>query len=733
MIKIHKFENIYGIRRLKGGEALDKLNVIYAPNGTAKTSISDALFNISNKNNEIGDVYGSLSPIDYEIEVDETTKATPNSFADFKVLKYSGTNAYELPDGDALSVLAISPTIQKAVQADLNKIQAGVKTIENSVLSLFPKNKVARAKKALAKIAGCSAENPKLFSYLAEKADFSAKTMVSKITIDDLLDLGEDQVGAAVANPDVQSGAADFLELSKKPIPNTKSIFDSEFSLEQLQKLYSTAIELHYFDADKKRVFRMAGVDYDAIAIKTVIDEAVNDVYGSSQGQDAFAKVKGVLNKNKKTQQAVLILERIPELLPRLVDYAGMMNAILVTLLGSSAAQCAVAVAEIKAAQKRIDSIRKTAVVDDQIYTKIWNKFSYRFKFDKFELKLTNRFDAEIGVSLPTFVKIVPGTDEEITNPADKRLSTGEIRTFYLINFILEVESARLEQKPLTIILDDAVDSFDYKNKYGFIDYLAEIASDPNLQLIVFTHNFDFYRSLIIAWGRQNCEQFFLYKQQSTGECALSSTKGRPYYLQVVDFNNWKNNPTRAQYLALIPFARNVLQLQSDSKNEDVKKIDAYLHFDSKISPELKIGSFQSLYSSVQLPEILKGDESYLGVLQNVAKEIVNSPDPTNETDLEKKICLGVFIRVFMEKVLVKRIANFNSSLLGDEIYGKTPTLINTAHENGLITDDEYGKMLEANIVAPSYVHANSFMYEPLIDVGAEKLIEIARWIDSIS
>ena len=39
---------------------------------------------------------------------------------------------------------------------------------------------------------------------------------------------------------------------------------------------------------------------------------------------------------------------------------------------------------------------------------------------------------------------------------------------------------------------------------------------------------------------------------------------------------------------------------------------------------------------------------------------------------------------------------------------------------------EEKAFVVRANVVAPSYVHANSFMYEPLIDVGAETLKSIA-------
>ena len=48
MIKILNYKNIYGISELFGADNLAQINVIYAPNGTAKSSIADSLEKISN-------------------------------------------------------------------------------------------------------------------------------------------------------------------------------------------------------------------------------------------------------------------------------------------------------------------------------------------------------------------------------------------------------------------------------------------------------------------------------------------------------------------------------------------------------------------------------------------------------------------------------------------------------------------------------------------------------------
>jgi hypothetical protein len=57
--------------------------------------------------------------------------------------------------------------------------------------------------------------------------------------------------------------------------------------------------------------------------------------------------------------------------------------------------------------------------------------------------------------------------------------------------------------------------------------------------------------------------------------------------------------------------------------------------------------------------------------------------------------------------------------------YNKTKELMNFAITNNCLGSDEISLLLEANVIAPSYVHANSFMYEPLIDLSIHHLIKL--------
>jgi wobble nucleotide-excising tRNase len=101
-----------------------------------------------------------------------------------------------------------------------------------------------------------------------------------------------------------------------------------------------------------------------------------------------------------------------------------------------------------------------------------------------------------------------------------KRLSSSEKRCFNILRLILEYENLKANDK-LIIILDDVVDSFDYKNKYSILEYIKEMVdSTKNVELFCLTHNFDFFR---------NC--FHLFNKDS--EFLFGSNKNGTIYLQI--------------------------------------------------------------------------------------------------------------------------------------------------------------------------------------------------------
>lgn len=131
----------------------------------------------------------------------------------------------------------------------------------------------------------------------------------------------------------------------------------------------------------------------------------------------------------------------------------------------------------------------------------------------------------------------------------------------------------------------------------------------------------------------------------------------------------------------------------------------------------------------VHLPNGFKQDDIYTTKLSNTIDSLIGRETTLVETNLEDKILLGIYIRVYLERFLY---INYQSQSglepnLNLNVYARTSSLIRINHQ--YLSEDDLDKAIEANLISPCYLHANSFMYEPLVDVGLIELIEMAKWI----
>ena len=90
-------------------------------------------------------------------------------------------------------------------------------------------------------------------------------------------------------------------------------------------------------------------------------------------------------------------------------------------------------------------------------------------------------------------------------------LTPKEKRAMYLLYILFDIEI--IKEKAIQgsgkhlIIVDDIADSFDYKNKYAIVEYLSDISKNEYIDLLILTHNFDFYRTVVSRIGikREKC------------------------------------------------------------------------------------------------------------------------------------------------------------------------------------------------------------------------------------
>ena len=546
MIKILKLENVFGINKVTGANQLDKTNVIYAPNGTAKSSISDALFNIPN-GESITDVLDDTKIPSYQIEVDGRI-FDENDVPDYKIIKYSGVDEFELGDLEDYKPLVISPFLQSKVKESLSIIKNAINNIENILLKSFPKKGKGKGetfskglKEAIELLAKTSDEKELIINFV-KNLNTHVKPIPEAISEEDFLILANKKSFEVINNPSVQANLNNYVTVVNKKV--VSEILDDEFNIENITNFYKHAVEDKYFDSNKRRLLSILDKKYDKDSFKELVDEENRKIFDTEEIKQKVNECKSVLSKTASSTKLTNRIISSSVLLPRVVNYDSFINELFVTLIGNSYLKMIeIERSTILAEQAKLALLKSSFSDNDNSLHKIWELYKTRFNFNKFDLTIRNKFDAAIGYDVPLFVKCVKDTDIEINDPRDVRFSTGEIRSYNLINLIIEVEKERMKGVPFTIILDDAVDSFDYKNKYGIIDYLVDINTDPNIQLIIFTHNFDFYRSSILAFGKLTTNQYFMYKDDNNN-ITFYDSKNKQYYLEVCKFNDWKNRPT---------------------------------------------------------------------------------------------------------------------------------------------------------------------------------------------
>ena len=170
--------------------------------------------------------------------------------------------------------------------------------------------------------------------------------------------------------------------------------------------------------------------------------------------------------------------------------------------------------------------------------------FNSRF-FVPFTLELKNKADILLSDSAtPELVfNYCDGGEEPIVKERKElieHLSRGEQKAFFILQNIFEIEARKSKGIDTLLVFDDVADSFDYKNKYAILEYLSDIARTPHFYLLILTHNFDFYRTVVSRFEVNN-SIYFAHKQDDR---SISFKQGiyKPDILKVKFINNITKN-----------------------------------------------------------------------------------------------------------------------------------------------------------------------------------------------
>lgn len=738
-----KFLNCYGLKDFELPNidfSSDNKAMIYAPNGVMKTSLSKVMDDISK----------GLAPKD---------RVFPNATTCYEV-KYCGdqyTYSSERPNDIPPATGSIYVINTFADQFDFTKETVGTILADEqtrnayNVLMNEMNGEIQEIQEGLRKMTGIT--KPKIkerimsdFS-LSDTADWPEIFKVLKDAfvnyehlpvLDDVFynDLINDKTLAVYDKPEFSNLLGQYIE-SLNNFLEKSFLLNKEFTDKSAEALIKAFKGNNLFAAnhsillrdEKTRVCSIE--EWDAL-----VSNELKEIYAKPELSLAFMKLKKLLTSNAEVSKLRDIIISHRTIIPLLADINKLRKILWLNCMSRMNQPFDVYYQKISSYSERIKALYEKASEQSQRWQNVVAEFNRRFRVP-FEVKIKNKANFLLKDEAPNLMfDYSQGEGDDLQTESLRKdelmtaLSTGEKRALYLLYILFDVE--RIREMAATgssrylIIADDIADSFDYKNKYAIIEYLSDLSKVSGIDLLVLTHNFDFYRTVKSRLGieRSKC---FIAQREPSGKVVATVFKYQKDFFKNVVISNIKSGDITTDIkmrllISSIPFYRNLCEYNGDE--DAYLKLTCFLHI--KTTPlDTKTINISDLWN------IIKGflgnvafagtDENYYMVLKRSAENIVNNPI-TDEVSLDNKLILSICIRLLAEEFLQQTIVR-NGQACVDSTSNQTREWFEQARS--FMTSEQIAIIENVNLITPESIHLNSFMFEPLIDVSDWALREL--------
>ena len=456
--------------------------------------------------------------------------------------------------------------------------------------------------------------------------------------------------------------------------------------------------------------------------LEDIINQEKESVLSNDEIKAIFNKIDSkISNASLRTFRELIFEKR--DLIPELLDIEVFERKVWIDYFKENKDEYQELISLYITSKDKIEEILDKASSERTKWEEVIDIFNNRF-FVPFKLKVINKEDSILKDEAPAVGYYHKDSKLEIKKDLlTDVLSQGELRALYLLNIIFEIESRKAEKIHSLLIVDDIADSFDYKNKYAIIQYLKEMANDEFLNLIILTHNFDFYRTI-----QERLDDNVKYDDKSL----IASRNGTRIEFSKVKsryvgnpFKDWKKDLTNDNKLiASIPFARNICEYIG--KNEIVTELTSILHM-KEDTKNISVADIESKYKVIfadlkdlNLPE---KERRIYEVLIDASNRLSN--ETIESLNLEKKIVLSIGIRLKAEEYMIKEIKDIDyvqklkNSQTG-KLFGKFKKLYPSRSSEISLLDN-------VNLMTPENIHLNSFMFEPILDLSTEHLKKLYK------
>ena len=194
-------------------------------------------------------------------------------------------------------------------------------------------------------------------------------------------------------------------------------------------------------------------------------------------------------------------------------------------------------------------------------------------------------------------------------------------------------------------------------------------------------------------------------------------------------FTSWKAgiNNNEKHLIACVPFVRNLIDFKDGRDNECYKLLTHALHRKTldgtiKATADIAIADLQVPFSSVLSSIAFTFTDTNKKIVDVIEEQIVAIKGAENSDSivLEDKIVLAVGIRLKAEEYMWSKISD--QTVISGSQTGK----LFQRYKNEFKQDKAHSEIIKTlesvNIMTPENIHLNSFMYEPILDMGIDEL-----------
>ncbi len=693
------FKYCHGINKFLYNFDLNSDYLIYAPNGTMKTSFSKTLKEYKDGVDSL-DVYFPNRTSIRNISIEDNSQFDTNS------LVIIDGNDYEI-ENEKMTSLLVNPSLKKEYDQIYSSLEKSYKDINKKIKSLSG----VELQIVLFDLKTSNLNDMPADFLNPDNANEKFKDIkYNKLFTDDNLKILEQK--------EVVESVDNYIKVCNDIIENNDIFIKDVFELYNLKTIIKNLDSNNYFKLGHLLKFKSIKdnekyYDYDEKRIKDLIDNLEEQLNKDENIKRANEALTGKI----KSQDLNILLSKNQWIIPMIKDLEVLKKEYWHYILSTSDIKIAIEdyINNYNTNKKTIKEI--ISRTNDLENYKKWNnaikEFNNKFINMPFELEVKNISDIILKNSACSLNYKFKDKDN-ISDNVDKNLlkdnlSKGERKAFNILNLIFEIQYRKEKNIETIFVLDDIADSFDYKNKYAIIELLKELNDNELFHLIILTHNFDFYRACA---NRLHIKTLSVFRD--------NEIKLIDFYFKKNIFTSFKERIEDSKFfIASIPFVRNIIEMIIGNDDNDYLLLTSCLHY-RKNTESITVSQINDIFKNHINANSNMISSKYIDLLFNVADLIKKG---TTEIELHNKLILSIAIRLLFEKKLFAKINDWNivDGFTGNQTYG----LIDYCANNNLLTDEEKTISEKVRVMVSENIHVNAFMYEPIIDMSDDELINL--------